>query len=84
MQGDPRYTGLYFNMSSGNDIKGPWNDMPSTQLGEDISYIDDPIKHVMDTNGLLTQNGVKEDTFKQLAKLEKEMSKKRFRFKRRE
>lgn len=77
LQGDPRYTNLYFNMSSGNDSKGPWNEQPSTQLGEEVNYIEDPIQHVMDTNGLLTQNGVKEDTFKQLAKLEKEISKKK-------
>lgn len=77
LQGDPRYTNLYFNMSSGNDSKGPWNDQPSTQLGEEVNYIEDPIQHVMDTNGLLTQNGVKEDTFKQLAKMEKEISKKK-------
>lgn len=77
LQGDPRYTNLYFNMSSGNDSKGPWNDSPTTQLGEEVNYIEDPIQHVMDTNGLLTQNGVKEDTFKQLAKMEKEISKKK-------
>lgn len=77
LQGDPRYTNLYFNMSSGNDSKGPWNDQRSTQLGEEVNYIEDPIQHVMDTNGLLTQNGVKEDTFKQLAKMEKEISKKK-------
>lgn len=77
LQGDPRYTNLYFNMSSGNDSKGPWNDSPTTQLGEEVNYIEDPIQHVMDTNGLLTQNGVKEDTFKQLAKMEKEISEKK-------
>lgn len=77
LQGDPRYTNLYFNMSSGNDSKGPWNDSPTTQLGEEVNYIEDPIQHVMDTNGLLTQNGVKDDTFKQLANLEKEISKKK-------
>lgn len=55
LQSDPRYSNLYFNMSSGNDFKGPWNQGSSTQLGETFQYIEDPIKHVMDTNGLLTQ-----------------------------
>jgi manganese catalase len=55
LQGDPRYSNLYFNMSSGNDFKGPWNQGVSTQLGETFQFIEDPIKHVMETNGLLTQ-----------------------------
>ena len=55
LQADPRYSNLYFNMSSGNDFKGPWNQGPSTQLGEAFQFIDDPIKHVMETNGLLNQ-----------------------------
>ena len=52
---DPRYSNLYFNMSSGNDFRGPWNQGPTTQLGETFQFIEDPIKHVMETNGLLEQ-----------------------------
>jgi len=55
LQGDPRYTNLYFNMSSGNDFRGPWNQGTSTQLGETWQFIDDPIKHVINTNALLDQ-----------------------------
>ncbi len=55
LQADPRYTNLYFNMSSGNTISGPWNKGESTQLGEAWQFIDDPIKHVIETNGLLDQ-----------------------------
>src|SRR3954447_11307534 len=55
LQTDPRYTNLYFNMSSGNDFRGPWNQGTSTQLGETWQYIEDPIQHVMETNGLLKQ-----------------------------
>ncbi len=55
LQSDPRYTNLYFNMSSGNDFRGPWNSGETTVLGETIQYIDDPIQHVLDTNGLLDQ-----------------------------
>ena len=55
LQGDPRYSNLYFNMSSGNDFSGPWNEGASTRLGEEFQYIDDPIRHVMETNGLLDQ-----------------------------
>jgi len=55
LQSDPRYSNLYFNMSSGNAIRGPWNQGTSTQLGETWQYIEDPIKHVLETNSLLDQ-----------------------------
>ena len=55
LQSDERYSNLYFNMSSGNDFRGPWNQGPSSQFGETFQYIEDPIQHIMDTNGLLTQ-----------------------------
>jgi Mn-containing catalase len=55
LQSDPRYGNLYFNMSSGNAVRGPWNQGQSTQLGETWQYIEDPIKHVLETNSLLDQ-----------------------------
>ena len=55
LQTDPRYSNLYFNMSSGNDFRGPWNEGASTQFGETFQFISDPIKHVMETNGLVDQ-----------------------------
>ncbi len=55
LQSDPRYSNLYFNMSSGNDFRGPWNEGPSTRLGETFQFIEDPIKHVLETNQLLDQ-----------------------------
>lgn len=55
LQSDPRYSNLYFNMSTGNSLRGPWNQGESTQLGEPMQYIEDPIKHVLETNSLLDQ-----------------------------
>jgi len=55
LQTDPRYSNLYFNMSNGNNIRGSWNQGVSSQLGETWQYIEDPIQHVMETNGLLKQ-----------------------------
>jgi Mn-containing catalase len=55
LQSDPRYSNLYFNLSTGNAMRGPWNQGQSTQLGETFQYIEDPIKHVLATNGLLDQ-----------------------------
>ena len=53
LQSDPRYSNLYFNMSNGTTIRGPWNQGESTQMGEEWQYIEDPIQKVIETNGLL-------------------------------
>ncbi len=53
LQGDPRYSNLYFNMSDGADIKGPWNSGESSQLGEQWQNIKDPVAKVRETNGLV-------------------------------
>src|SRR3954462_1584824 len=34
LQSDPRHSNTYYNMSNGSEIRGPWNDGKSTQLGE--------------------------------------------------
>lgn len=74
LQADPRYSNLYFNMSSGNAIRGPWNQGESTQLGETWQYIEDPIKHVLQTNSLLDQKSAgASSTQKENDKLEKEL-----------
>jgi len=65
LQADPRYSNLYFNMSSGNDFKGPWNEGVTTQLGETFQFIQDPIKHVLQTNGLIDQEIAGTDRTKQ-------------------
>lgn len=78
LQGDPRYTNLYFNMSSGNAIRGPWNQGQSTQLGESWQYIEDPIKHVLETNSLLDQKATGTDnTIEKNNKIEIELGKMR-------
>lgn len=52
LQGDPRYSNLYYNMSNGTEVRGPWNQGTSTQLGENWQYIQDPLQQVMNTAGL--------------------------------
>ena len=54
LQGDSRYSNLYFNMSNGNSFRGPWNEGQSPEFGETWQYIEDPITHVLQTNGLTT------------------------------
>ena len=52
LQGDPRHTHLYFNMSDGADARGPWNEGQGPwPQGEHWSYVADPVKHVVETRG---------------------------------
>jgi len=75
LQSDPRYSNLYFNMSSGNDFRGPWNQGPSSQFGETFQFIEDPIQHIMQTNGLLDQEiAGTERTPEQVEALDREWS----------
>ena len=42
LQTSPKYSNLYFNLSKGEDSRGPWNEGESTRLKEEWQYIDDP------------------------------------------
>jgi Mn-containing catalase len=78
LQADPRYSSTYFNLSSGNDYRGPWNEGTSTQLGETFEYIDDPIQHVLETKGLLNTNGKGKDaSLEEMEKLNQTLGKQR-------
>jgi len=55
LQGDPRYSNLAFNMSDGAAVRGPWNEGVSTKLGEEYRYVNDPVSHVRETNGLVDE-----------------------------
>jgi Mn-containing catalase len=56
LQGDPRFTHTYFNLSNGEDVRGPWNQGQGPwRDGGEWSYIGDPIKQVRDTQGLVEQ-----------------------------
>lgn len=52
LQGDPRYSNVYLNLSNGENIRGPWNEGKSPGLGESWQYIEDPMQHIMATNGM--------------------------------
>jgi Mn-containing catalase len=74
LQSNPKYSNLYFNFSTGNSVRGPWNQGESTQLGETFQYIEDPIKHVMETNSLLDQKAEGTDrTEAKVKKMEEEL-----------
>jgi Mn-containing catalase len=55
LQGDPRYSNKYFNMSNGTSFRGPWNEGTSPGLGESWEYIADPMEHVLRTHGLVQE-----------------------------
>ncbi|GGD97045.1 manganese catalase family protein [Planktosalinus lacus] len=78
LQSDPRYSNKYFNMSKGNDFKGPWNEGKSPEMGEDWQFIDNPQQRVEDTNGLLDEEAKGTDrTEKSVQKDNKTLSKER-------
>lgn len=55
LQSDPKFSNKYFNMSKGEDFKGAWNEGKSPLLAEEWQFIDNPLQHVRDTNGLLNE-----------------------------
>jgi len=75
LQSDPRYSNLYFNMSSGNDYTGPWNKGTTSEMKETYQYIEDPIRYVMETHGLQGQQPQgTERTLEMVEQADKEMS----------
>lgn len=55
LQGDPRFTNTYYDLSSGASARGPWNEGKSPDLGETWQYVEDPHQHVIETEGLTTR-----------------------------
>lgn len=63
LQGDPRFTHTYFDMStegngSGKDVaetKGPWNEGQGPWAEGEWAFIGDPVEHVRETDGLTAQ-----------------------------
>lgn len=76
LQGDPRYSNSYFNLSSGASVRGPWNQGTSPELGEEWQYIEEPIQHVRETHGMMdVQATGTSRTLEETHKKDKEMSK---------
>jgi Mn-containing catalase len=79
LQGDPRYTHSYFNLSNGASARGPWNEGQGPWgEGESWDYIDDPVNVVVKTQGLTghKRKGTKH-TPEEIGKKDREMSKRR-------
>ncbi len=80
LQGDPRFTHTYFNMSNGASVRGPWNQGQGPwPAGENWVYVNDPIQQVLQTQGLMNQpiEGSSK-TQEDVAKLNKTVSEMRY------
>lgn len=53
LQTSPKYSNLYFDMSKGDDARGPWNEGESSRLKEEWQYVENPLQEVRSTNGLV-------------------------------
>lgn len=74
LQGDPRYSNTYFNMSSdGQPVRGPWNEGASPELKEEWQYVNDPVSHVIETKGL-SKKEMDKDELEKMDKKNKELS----------
>jgi len=56
LQGDPRFTHVYFNMSDSEKVRGPWNQGQGPwDKGEKWEYVDDPRAQVAETEGQMSK-----------------------------
>ncbi len=78
LQGDVRYTHAAFNMSDGQDVRGPWNQGKGPWKNGEWEYIQNPVQEVRETNGLLNKEPKNTEMSEDEAhKKEKELSRKR-------
>jgi Mn-containing catalase len=79
LQGDLRFTHAYFNMSHGEDARGPWNEGSGPwPEGEEWEYIERPVEQIRETNGQDEKEPVGHDRDeKATRRLEKQLSKQR-------
>lgn len=52
LQGDPRFTHVYYDMSDSVTFRGPWNQGSGPWPQGEWTYVADPVRHVHETNGL--------------------------------
>lgn len=77
LQGDPRFTHTFFNMSDGPSARGPWNEGDGTwEDGGTWQYIEEPATHVRETQGLTVHEPeTSPETARDSLKKSKELSK---------
>ncbi len=75
LQADPRFTTQAYNMSPDHSSRGPWNEGTMPETGKEFEYIEDPIAHVMATEGLTKQPKGMDKQLAETEKANKQMSK---------
>ena len=78
LQGDPRFTHAYFNMSDGASARGPWNQGQGTWAKGEWTYVEDPVSTVRETNGLTEFKQTAPEGNKEHAAIEKKLGKERY------
>lgn len=71
LQADPRFTQQYFNLSKGDNFRGPWNQGEMPGMDKEWEYVANPIVHVRDTQGLTEQPEDKTEEMEQAKELDK-------------
>jgi Mn-containing catalase len=76
LQGDLRFTHTYYNLSQGEDARGPWNKGKGPwEKGEQWEYVEDPAAQVLETAGQKEKEIVGHDRDPESAKaLERELA----------
>jgi len=74
LQADPRFTQQYFNMSPAESVRGPWNEGTMPETGKEWIYVEDPIAHVKETEGLTAKEKGMDEKLAETEKLNKQMS----------
>lgn len=76
LQANPKYSSLYFNLSKGEDAKGPWNEGKSSRLEEEWQYIDDVQQYIVESDGLTNlKSSQTERSEKKVSEMNKKISK---------
>jgi len=79
LQGDPRFTHTYYNMSAGEDARGPWNQGRGVWQQGEWAYIPEPIRQVHETEGQLRQP-IQGSTLteERVSKIDQELARRRY------
>ena len=51
LHADPRFTQQYYNLSTENSVRGPWNEGEMPGMGKQWEYVADPVANVKDSKG---------------------------------
>jgi len=78
LQGDPRFTHVYFNMSNGASARGPWNEGQGPwKDGQPWTYVENPREAVVESQGLLKFPSGEQRSGKDIEQQEKLLGKRR-------